>query len=55
MPKLLVVKSKLDVTPVGGILPFLFISFQESLPGTYGIVLVQAGEKHLVKSIILSI
>ena len=32
MAKLLVVKSKLDVTPVGGILPFLFISFQELLP-----------------------
>ena len=47
MVKLLVVKSKLHVTPVGGILPFLSISFQESLPGTSGIVLAQAGKKYL--------
>ena len=34
--------------------PFLFISFQELLP-VPGIVLAQAGKKHIDKSIILSI
>ena len=55
MVKLLVVKSKLHATPVGGILPFFSISFQESLPGTSGIVLAQAGERHIANSIILVI
>lgn len=56
MVKLLVVKSKLHVTLVGlAYFPFLFISFQESLPGTSGIVLAQAGEKHVSNSIILFI
>ena len=49
MAKLLVVKSKLYVTPVGGILPF---SFYQKVPG---IVLAEAGKKHIAKSMILSI
>ena len=50
MVKLLVVKSKLHTTPVGGILPFFSFHFKN-----HSLVLAQAVERHIANSIILVI